>query len=261
VKEIDFLPEWYKDSRRRRINYCKQYLALGAMFVIMLVWNSVATHSILKTTEQITQMTSRQIKAKNVSTEFAKISSRVKWLQKQKEFMEKIDPRIDVANVLAEMSFLIDEKIVLNQVEFTAERFVDESAASAGTETAVRVARGSFTGKKEALPLGNMRFKVVISGVAENAGVVAKLICKLEDSPYFCAVYPSFSRNKQIKPVRNSPVGHNKVQEGKISDGVRTATNLVKETPNVRNSILEPGMDFQVSEFEISCYLANYRKG
>jgi len=49
------------------------------------------------------------------------------------------------------------------------------------------------------------------------------LICKLEDSPYFCQVIPSFSKNKKIKA------------EGSAS-----------------------GKELQVSEFKISCYLANY---
>jgi len=52
------------------------------------------------------------------------------------------------------------------------------------------------------------------------------LICKLDDSPYFCQVVPSFSRNKKMK----------------------VGTGLA-------------GENFQVSEFEISCYLANYREG
>jgi len=45
----------------------------------------------------------------------------------------------------------------------------------------------------------------------------------LEDSPYFCQVIPSFSRNRRI----------------------RTERRVI-------------GEDYQVSEFEIICYLANY---
>jgi len=65
----------------------------------------------------------------------------------------------------------------------------------------------------------------VISGVAADASNVAELLCRLEDSPYFQLVYPSFSRNRNIK----------------------TGTNLA-------------GENYQASEFEISCYLANYRQ-
>jgi hypothetical protein len=137
--------------------------------------------------------------------------------------MEEMDSKIDVASVLAEMSYLIDDNIVLSKVEFDSERFVDaqQGKASRRTNNVVRVAGGNFVGKG-ALPLGDVRFKVVISGVAAGTGDIAKLIGKLEESPYFCLVSPSFSQNRKMK------VG--------------------------------TGENFQVSEFEISCYLANYRE-
>ena len=84
------------------------------------------------------------------------------------------------------------------------------------------MAGGNFAGKK-AMPLGDVRFKVVMSGVASNARDVGELICRLEDSPYFCQVIPSFSRNKKIK-----------------------------------TKSITSGRDFPVSEFKLSCYLANY---
>ncbi len=139
------------------------------------------------------------------------------------KFMEEMDSKVDVASVLAEMSYLIDDNIVLGKVEFDAEKFVDAQSpnASGRTNTAARAAGRNVAGKGE-LSIGDVRFKVVISGVATHAGERAELICKLEESPYFCMVYPSFSRNRKMK------VG--------------------------------TGKNFQVSKFEISCYLANYRE-
>jgi hypothetical protein len=75
------------------------------------------------------------------------------------------------------------------------------------------------------VPLGGVKFKVVINGVAADASDVAELVCRLEDSPYFCLVYPSFSRNKKMTVTK------------------RPARE-----------------DFQVTEFEIGCYLANYEE-
>ena len=89
---------------------------------------------------------------------------------------------------------------------------------------------GASSGK---LP-GDVRFKVEISGIAADAGDVAELICKLEDSPYFCQVYPSFSRNSRIKAGTVPWLG---------SDSSYTADD-----------------SYQISEFEIGCYLANYRQ-
>ena len=189
--------------------------------MVMMVWNFVAAHSISKATAKLADGTARQAEAESASREFARIKSDMTRLQKKVKSIEEIDSKIDVASVLAEISFLIDEKIVLKGVEFSAERIAGKQDGKPNRGFAVRVARAEFGGKGAPLS-GDVRFRVVISGVAADGGDVAALICKLEDSPYFCQIYPSFSRNMKIK--------------------VKTGENL------------------QASKFEISCYLANYRE-
>jgi hypothetical protein len=190
----------------------------------MIVWNFITTYSISKARGEVEKRKAMLAEAESVSRDFARIKSEVTGLQKKVKSMEEMDSKIDVASVLAEMSFLINDNIVLDKVEFNAERFIDEQQEkeSRRNAAAVRVASRKFVGR-EKLPLGDVRFKVVISGVARDAGDIAELICKLEESPYFCLVYPSFSRNKKMT--------------------------------------VEPVKDLQMSEFEISCYLANYREG
>ena len=224
MKEIDFLPKWYKSGRRREVSYRKQYIVLVGIFVIMMAWNFVATSSISKATAELSREKSRQAEAESASREFARIKSQVTGLQERAKSIEEIDSKIDVANVLAEMSFLIGEKVVLSKVEFKAERFIDKQEARMNSGSVIRVAGGNFGGREAMLP-GDVRFKVVISGVASDGSDVAELICKLEDSPYFCQVIPLFSRNRKM----------------------RAGSGLA-------------GEDLQVSEFEISCYLANYRE-
>ena len=232
MKEIDLLPKWYKSGRRRQINVRRQYIALGGIFVVMMVWNFIATHSISKATAELAADAAKQAEAESASQEFAKIKNEVIQLQKMAKSTEEINSKIDVVNVLAEISFLIGEKIVLSKVEFIAERFVDKQENKVNAGSAVRVARAG-SGNREALLLGDVRFKVTISGVAADASDVAKLICKLEDSPYFCLVYPSFSRNTEVK-VGTSPSLHSRA-------------GLAEE-------------NYQASEFEIGCYLANYKE-
>jgi len=219
VKEIDFLPEWYKSGRKREVGYRTQIIGMGGVLVIMIVWNVVTAHSISKARAIVERNISMQAEAESVSLEFAKIKSEMAEWQKKLKSMEEMDSRIDVPGVLAEMSYLIDDNIVLSQVEFDAERFEDK--ASRQTNNVIRVAGGSLLGRGK-LPLGDVRFKVLIKGVATDASDIAELICRLEESPYFCLVYPSFSRNRKMK------VG--------------------------------PEKNLTVSEFEISCYLANYQE-
>jgi len=247
MKEIEFLPEWYKSGKRRQISYRTQYLALGGVFVVMMVWGFIASHSISKARAQFAEMGTEHVEAKGVSAELAELKSELKGLQKKAEFIEEIDSKIDVASVLAEISFLIDERIVLSKVEFIAEKFVDiqDSKPSSRTSAVVRAVRAQL-GKKRELPIGDVRFKVVIDGVAADASDVAALICKLEDSPYFFQVVPSFSRNAEIE-IKSAP-------------SLSLQTNLAERTLKTKEGIRGAGKKIQVSEFEINCYLANYRE-
>lgn len=238
-KEIDFLPQWYRSGRRRQVSYHTQYVALGGVVVVMMVWNFVAVHSISKAEAQFAQLVTRQAEAESVSAKSAELKSELRELQRKAESIEKIDSKIDVANVLAEMSFLIDEKIVLSKVEFVAEPLP-------GADRAVRAAETEFSNRQE-LPLGDVRFKVVISGIAANGSDVTALICELEESPYFCQIVPSFSsRPAKIKAKSD------------VLPLSRTA--LAGRTPNAEWAVRENGGNTYVSEFEISCYLANYRE-
>jgi hypothetical protein len=94
------------------------------------------------------------------------------------------------------------------------------------------------------LPMGDVRFKVLISGVAADASDVAALICKLENSPYFCQVVLSFSRNTDID-VRKS-------------DTLRLQKDYTQELSSTRRDEHKTEGSVRVSNFEINCYLANY---
>lgn len=250
MKEIDFLPEWYKSGRRRQVSYRTQYIALGGIFVVMMVWSLTATRSISKARAQFAQMAENQAQAKRVSAELAGIEDEIRVLRQKEESIEQIDSRIDVASVLAEISFLIDERIVLKKVEFTAEKFINEQDPKKPTSsgTVVRAVQANSDNTKD-MPLGNVRFKVVLSGVAANASDVAVLMCKLEDSPYFCQVVLSFSKGDAKITVENaSLIGkETNVDQGKAEKKVN-----VKEAAGKS--------EIQVNEFEINCYLANYRQ-
>ena len=117
MKEIDFLPEWYKSGKRRQVSYRTQYIAISSVFVVMMVWSFITTRSISKSQAQIDQMATRQAQAKKISAKFAGLEDEIRALRKKAEYIQEIDSKIDVASVLAEISFLIDEKsLMINYV-------------------------------------------------------------------------------------------------------------------------------------------------
>jgi len=216
MKEIDLLPELYKSGQRRRISYRTQYIALCGVLLVMVVWNFAATHSISEVKAQLGQMSTRQLEAQEQSCELAELKGEMKGLEGKAASIDEIDSKINVASILAEMSFLIDKGIVISKVAFVAERFRDkqQDKPSERAGNVVRAVSTKLSAKREQ-SIGDVRFRVTIGGIAADASDVASLICKLKDSPYFCQVVSSVS---------------------------------------------ETGGDMWVSEFEINCYLANYRE-
>jgi len=223
MKEIDFLPAWYKTKRRQQINYRRQIIGLGAIFFAVMVWNIASIKTVSQATNDVASGIERQASLTTVSQEFAKAQNDVRQLQKKAKQIEQINQRINVANVLAELSFLAGDKIVLSKLELTAERFEESQKEKAVSGSVVRTA-GTKASEGKRLPLGDVRFKVVTRGLASQSSEVAKLICRLEESPYFCQVIPSFSRNTTVKTGRGGAAG-----------------------------------ELPVSEFEISFYISNYK--
>ena len=248
MKEIDFLPEWYKSGRRRQVSYRAQYIAISGVFVVMVVWSFIATHSISKARAQYAQMATNQAQAEKVSAKLAELQNEISVLRQNADSIEEIDSRIDVAGVLAELSFLIDEKIVLRKAEFISERFVDEDEDKLSPAAVFRVVQANSSNKKE-LPIGNVRFKVVIAGVAADASDVATLMCKLEDSPYFCQIVLAFSRGDTEIGIEGTSSSFNDTDN---------AGGIVENNDSVNKSGAR--RKIQINEFEINCYLANYRE-
>lgn len=222
MKEIDFLPESYKSGRRRQISYHTQCVALGGIFVVMMIWNFVAIHSITDVTTKLETLEIERAKAQDVSREFTKIKNQVIELQKRADILKQVDSKINIADILAELSFLFDENTVLNRLEFKAGKFSDVQNLKGRITMAVRPIQVK-AGSREEMMVGDVRFRIIINGMAADPGDVARLIIKLEDSPYFQQVVPSFSRNRNMR----------------IGSGIKTD-------------------NYQMSEFEISCDLANY---
>ncbi len=246
MKEIDFLPEWYKSVRRRQFGYRTQYIALGGILLVMVVWHFLGMHSISKAKAQITMNAPELKQAENVSAKLTGLQNKISLLNKKQAVIQKTDSKINLANVLAEMSYLINDRIVLSKVEISAEKF-DQQQDKNGSAQVAAVARAARSESAKKLTLtGDVRFKIVMTGVAVQAVDVAILIGKLEESPYFSNVVFSFSRDAQIQaPSGRSPVSQ----------------TIFYSSDQGRNSGQKAAAsDVQVSRFEISCYLANYHE-
>jgi Tfp pilus assembly protein PilN len=222
MKDIDLLPDWYTSGKRKQQSLRSQYLVLVGVVVIMNVWNFVAAHSLSWTEQRIREDMHKCSKAKAVMAKTKEMTGQIDELSKKAKLLDAIDSKINIAAVLSELSFLVDGKIVLSDVKLDAQEF-DTDVQGSPSASGIRVA-GTSSRKSTDEHLGDERFLVTLRGIAEQTSDVGKFVRRLEESDYFRNVSLAFSRSK-----------------------------------NVKVSVGQGDEQRQVSEFEISCDLANYQ--
>lgn len=223
MKDIDLLPQWYKSSRRKEVGLRGQYIIIGAMLVFMVFWSFMTGGSVSRAQAKLSKQLPEKIKAESVIHKTRQLRQQIDQLQGKAGLLNEIDSGLNIPNVISELSLIVSKNIVLSEVSFVSQKPKDVRQ-SQSQASGIRVASRSSIGQDN-VPLGNVQFKITIKGIAADTSDVGELVHKLEQSEYFCSVSLLYSRNR------------------KFSSGVRG--NQTEQ---------------QVSEFEISCYLANYVK-
>ena len=236
MKELDFLPQWYKDRKRRSSLVRKQYIALVAVFLLMMAFNLTATHRAGRVAAEVSQYDDQQMQAEAVVHEFNRVTKELNEMKAKADLVRRIDNHIDVGAVLAEISHLVDESVVLNKVELVAEPLAPSQDTGRTKGAPVR-AMSQAEDVQQTVALGNTKLRVTLAGVAIQPSYVADLVCRLDESAYFQQVRPSFYNKAKIRAGASRRTSHPAEKAG-----VDAAEML------------------DVTTFEITCYLANYRE-
>ena len=196
MRDVDFLPEWYKEGRRRQSSVQRQYVALGMLFLIMVVWNAVATRSISLATVDLADAEPRKAEAERICNQFDHDVRQLAERQQGLHRFQDLESRPDVASILAEVSALIGEKVVLETMELRAEgpvtnKFEGPSGPKRLEGASAAQASGAF-----AHASGLVRFRVTMKGLAQDAQAVASLLKAMETSTFFRQVCLVYSRDQ-----------------------------------------------------------------
>jgi hypothetical protein len=192
MKEIDFLPQWYQDGRRRESSVKRQYVALAAMFLVMVVWNALAVRSISLANAELNRAEPQSREAAQVCYQFDRLVHQVADCQKELRRMQALEGRLNVAEVLAELSTLIDGPLALESLEVKAERASEPSGSGAN-----------------GLVDAATQFPIVMKGLAQDAPAVAAVLRRVEGSPCFQQVNLAISRNPgPVDRARTDGLGH-----------------------------------------------------
>jgi hypothetical protein len=197
MKEIDFIPEWYKANQNRKRRYHRQYMMLGGLLVIMMIWSFIIGHHVNQVHADVEAMQSMYEKGHLKVDEAMILESEIALLQQQAVLLEDASPRTNTSAVLAELSWLVRDSIVLSKVSLKNETI--EQAEEKSSEPTGIVQVGAPSKDKDTVRLRPTRTKVTLTGVAAKGADAADLIARLEESDYFEQVSPVYTRGKTIK--------------------------------------------------------------
>jgi hypothetical protein len=209
MKEIDFLPEWYKQGRLQQRKHRDFYIALGLIVFIMVAWSIFANGRVALVKARNTTLRNAKLIQERSETEYNQADGEYRQLKSRHKILDSVKSHIVVSNAIAELTHLLDSSIILKKLEIKAELIPEQSG-----KTGIKVI--STAGGQSKSPEKKVRFRITLTGLAGDAAQVAEVINKLERSDYFFQIVPGFSRNTTMG-------------------------------------------QYQASEFEITCYLANYR--
>ena len=182
MKEIDFLPKWYKTGRRRRLNYRRQYIIIAGVFITLVAWSFSANYSISSIEAQVNHMQSSLKNNERIASLYNDLQDSLNDMQKYADILDKVDSGIRVSPLLAELSYLVGGNITLVKLDVKAEEYQPEKKSGSSS---VKFAGSRSKKEQDSMPLPNTRFRVVINGISKDAADVTAFIARLEESEYF----------------------------------------------------------------------------
>jgi hypothetical protein len=197
MKEIDFIPEWYKANQNRKKSYHRQYVMLACLFVLLMVWSFVVGEYIDQLRAEVEDIQLVFEKGKEKVNQALSLEAEIALLQQQSQLLETTAPRTDISPILAELSWLIRDNIVLSRLSLKNEPFEYTNSKASTAPGVVHV--GSAPQDKNAVSAQATRIKITLTGIAARAADAAELISHLEDSDYFEQVSPVYTKAAKVK--------------------------------------------------------------
>lgn len=195
MKEIDFIPSWYHENRRRRGWYFRRYVTILVLTAVWMLGNLIAGGIISNAYGDLDSLRSSYEKGLQKIDQARKLEARLGELTRQKQMLQHLCPRTEVSPILAELSSRIGERVVLTDLSLIQTSLEDLDSPKQTGSAAVKVKSGQARSDKSAFESDTV-LKVVLAGMAADGGEVAALISRLEESEYFARVVPVFSRNQ-----------------------------------------------------------------
>jgi len=198
MKELDFLPDWYRADRQLKHRRHRYYVLFGLVTALMAGWSFMVGQSVSglrAETQRVEAVIAEGGQSIQTSLE---MEQEIAQLSRQADILAALTPRTAVSAVLGELSGQVNDPIILSRVLLVQEPVAATETKSQPSVNAVVRIGAVKPDAPSPLPDGPQKTRVVLTGIAAGGAHVARLIDRLETSDYFKTVSPGFSRAKKV---------------------------------------------------------------
>ena len=202
MKEIDFIPEWYKAGRERKRRYVRQYTLLAIMFTLMLGWGFIINGHIASVNAEVQEVQTSFEKRQLLVQKTLDIEARIAEMRQKKALLDRIEARTPLTAIIGELSYLISKNVILTELSLENEPIEQAKAKANDSSTSAVVIRASDLKKdkqNEVISSSPSCCRVGMTGIAARPADAALLIAHLDQTGYFNHVSLVYSKPKKIK--------------------------------------------------------------
>ncbi|OQY03040.1 MAG: hypothetical protein B6I25_08535 [Planctomycetales bacterium 4572_13] len=200
MKEIDFIPQWYKAGRERKRRYIRHYTLMGVLFSLMLGWGFIINGHVSRVSAEVEEIQTAFEKGRLRGEQAAILESRIAEMRQKTTLLDKIESRTKMTAILGELSYLIGENVILSKLSLQDELIQNSIRKNAFASAAVvRVSGSQKDDQDVVIPASPSHCRVVLTGIAARPADAALLIARLEQTDYFDQVSLIYSKPKEVK--------------------------------------------------------------
>jgi hypothetical protein len=200
MKEIDFIPKWYKADRERKRRYVRHYSLMAVLFTLMVGWGVVINGHVARVSAEVEEIQTAFEKGRIRGEQAVHLTNQIAEMRQKTTLLDKIAPRTKMTAILGEVSYLIGENVILSKLSLQNELIQNPNGAEiAASAAVVRVGGSQKNNQDEVAPSSPSHCKVVLTGIAARPADAASLISRLEQTDYFNRVFLVYSKPKKVK--------------------------------------------------------------
>jgi len=200
MKEIDFIPQWYKAGRERRRRCVQRYVLMVAMVILTTGWMFMINGRLSRASAEVEDIQRAFEQAQIRGQRAIQLKDKIAEMKQCTTLLDTIESRTRTTAILGELSHLIGENVILKKLSLQKELIdAPEPKNNAASGAVVKVGVTRQDDRDAVVPARPSQCKVVLSGVAAKPADAAMLIARLEKSPYFNQVVPVYSKQGKVR--------------------------------------------------------------